>query len=133
MKVQNPTTIQDLEAALGYQNGRKIFDSAQFDKEIFQNRYPQHVKRQIESNRTVLFNSINIKKMTQSEIALLYSKDFSGTDAWKDEREKIESQYAKLKESEQSKIEEGESGFFEWKFFIFIFLKQNKIIKNQNQ
>ena len=107
MKVESAIIIEEIPSQLGSKHGVASFDKTKFDLEIFSQRYPAHIKKQIDSNRTVLFNSINIKKMTQSEIALLYSKDYSGCDTWKEEREKIENQYAKVKESDASKIEEG--------------------------
>ena len=78
-------SIEELEKILGY----KTFDQKKFDEDIFTNIYPKCVNSQIKRNNTVLFNGMNVSQFNETEIAILFVKNFSGEDIWKEEREKL--------------------------------------------
>ena len=80
--------ILELEETLGYSKTQssRIED---FDNQLFSDRYPSCINQQIKDNSTVLFNGVDFQKLTQTEIAILFARDFSGEDRWGEKREKI--------------------------------------------
>ena len=85
--------IEELETQLGMGDKTRPFDVQAFDKEVMLNSYPKCVIDQVNQGNTILFGGINFDNLTQTEIAILFVRNFSGMDRWKEIREKHRQDY----------------------------------------
>ena len=80
--------ILELERELGLNADKTPFSIEQFDQNVFSDSYPKCVNDQVQKGNTIFFGGINFKKLTQTEVAILFVRNFSGSDRWKEIREK---------------------------------------------
>ena len=80
--------IRELESALGMGPNAKPFSTEEFDQVLFSESYPKCVNEQVRKGNTVFFGGIDFDRLTETEVAILFVRDFSGSDRWKEQREK---------------------------------------------
>ena len=90
----NPLDLEilELERELGFNQDKQPFSIEEFDQNVFSDSYPKCVNDQVKKGNTVFFGGINFDKLTQTEVAILFVRNFSGADRWKDIREKKKKQ-----------------------------------------
>lgn len=90
--------IIELEQELGKGNFARDFSSEKFDRVLYEESYPKCVRKELEKENPILFGGIDFDKLTQTEIAIVFVRNFAGIDRWKEERER-------RKKEQESKIQ----------------------------
>ena len=86
--------------------GKTPFSIEQFDQNVFSDSYPKCVNDQVRKGNTIFFGGINFEKLTQTEVAILFVRNFSGSDRWKEIREKKRKQNLEQAKNLQKQNEE---------------------------